>query len=384
MMVAGEASGDALGGPLMAALRAGGARHIDFFGVGGERMLAEGLEPLFPMSDLSLMGFAEVLPRLPRLLGRLGEAARAASARRPDAVVTIDSPGFNLRLAKRLSGAGIPLIHYVAPQVWAWRPGRARKIAGLLDHLLALLPFEPPHFEAEGLPCTFVGHPAIEAQVERGAGKRFRERHGIAAEAMVLLVLLGSREMEITRHRAAFAAALETLAARFPDLRLVAPTVAAVADAVAAEAEAWPLPALVVRGEAEKLAAFAAAEAALAVSGTVVLELALAGVPTVVAYRTGALNAWIARRLILVEHVSLPNLVLGHRLLPEFLQEACRPQPLAAAIGQILVDPDTRAQQTEGLREVRQRLDPGAPPPSQRAAQAVLDAIDRGPREKPR
>jgi lipid-A-disaccharide synthase len=379
MIVAGEPSGDALGGHLMAALRER-AGDVTFSGVGGLAMAAQGLSSLFPMAELSVMGFAEVAPRVPRLLRRIGETARAARSLRPSALVTIDSPGFNFRLAGRLAGSGIPLIHYVAPQVWAWRPGRARRIAAFLDHLLALLPFEPPYFEAVGLPCTYVGHPAIEAGADRGDGPAFRARHGIAAEATVLLVLAGSRGMEVSRHLSLFGEALNRLAPRIADLHVVSATVPGVAEHVRQAAAAWPVPTLVVEGEGEKYDAFAAADGALAVSGTVVLELALARVPTVVAYRANPVSGWLARRLVTVDYVSLPNLILDRGALPELLLGECRPDRLAAASEEILVDRDARDAQSRAMGEVAAKLEVAGLPPSHRAAETVLAAIERGPR----
>ena len=388
MMVAGEPSGDALGGRLMAALaeRTGGA--VGFRGVGGERMLARGLDHLFPMAELSVMGLVEVLPRAPHLLRRVRDTVHAVRAARPDALVTIDAPGFNFRVGRRLAGAGIPLIHYVAPSVWAWRPGRARKIARFLDHLLAVLPFEPPYFEDVGLPCTFVGHPVVEEGA--GAdGAAFRARHDIAPGAPLLALLPGSRRGEIERLLPRFAAAAARLAARMPELRVVVPTVPAVADAVerglAAHGRAGGglaargVGAIVLRESAEKADAFAASDAALAASGTVTLELAMAEVPMVVAYRMNPATVAVVRRLVSVDHVCLVNLIVGRGVVPEFIQEACTPDRLEAALARILVDRSARDVQIEAAREVRRRLRRDVTAPSHRAAQVVLDVLSRQP-----
>lgn len=374
-LVAGEPSGDALGASLMAALkeRTGGA--VRFAGVGGEGMAHQGLDSLFPMADLSVMGVAEVLPRLPRILRRLSETAREARRLRPAAVVTIDAPDFCFRLAKRLRGDGIPLIHYVAPSVWAWRPGRARKIAAFLDQLLALLPFEPPYFEREGLPCTFVGHPVVESGADLGDGRRFRERHGIAAEAPVICVLPGSRRSETSRLLPVFALAVAGLRASRPDLAAVVPVIGAVADEVAQAAANWPVPTTVLRGRADKIDAFAAADVALAASGTVALELAMAETPAVIAYRVSPVSAWLARRLIRVSYVSLVNLVLDRPVTPELLQEDCRPERLTAALDVLLTDEAARRAQIEAGREALLRLGRGGPSPGERAAAVVLDVI---------
>ncbi len=381
-VVAGEPSGDMLGARLMAALgrRTDGAAR--FAGVGGERMIAEGIESLFPMADLSVMGYLEVVPRLPLILTRLRQTAAAARALRPDAVITIDSPEFSLRLAHRLAGAGAPLIHYVAPQVWAHRPGRAAGIAGLLDHLLALLPFEPPYFERFGLPCSFVGHPVVEEGADRGDGAGFRTRHGIAPEATVVCMLPGSRPTEVVRLLPAFGDALGLLASRFPAIRAVVPTVATVASEVAAEAARWPVETVVVVGARERYDAFAAASVALAASGTVALELAIAGVPAVIAYKANPLTAWAARRMMRVPYVSLVNLILDRPVYPELLQERCRPDLLADAVGALLADRRAREAQSAEAREAVAEIGLGGPSPSGRAAEVILDVIAARPRNQ--
>ena len=382
MIVAGEPSGDGLGGRLMAALTELTGGDVAFTGVGGEAMAAQGLVSLFPMAELSVMGFAEVLPRIPLLLRRIRQTAAAALGARPEALVTIDSPAFTLRVAKRLAGRGIPLVHYVAPQVWAWRPGRAREVARFLDHMLALFPFEPPYFEAHGLSCSFVGHPVIESGAGGGDGAAFRSRHGLAPEAKLLAVLPGSRPSETARHLPPFAEALRRLQARFPGLHAVVPTLPPLAREVGAAARAWALPTIVIADEAEKFDAFAAAEAALAASGTVTLELALARVPTVVAYKTHPLTGWLARRLVTVDHVALPNLILGRPVMPELLLGECRGDLLAQAVGEILVDRAARDEQIGAMAALPAALGAGGERPSRRAAREVLEAIERGPRRR--
>ena len=376
-LVAGEPSGDVLGARLMRALKEETGGGVRFAGVGGPRMAAEGLDSLFPMSELTVMGLAEVLPRLPRLIRRIRQTARTAREMRPAAVVTIDAPDFSFRVAKRLKGAGIPLVHYVAPTVWAWRPGRARKIAPILDHLLTLLPFEPPYFEREGLSCDFVGHPVIESGADKGDGEAFRRSHGIDPEAPVVCVLPGSRHSETSRLLPVFSETLRRLAETNPSVQVVVPAAQSVAGEVTAAAAAWPFPALVILDETGKYAAFAAADAALAASGTVSLELALAGTPTVIAYRVSPLSAWIGRRLIRVRFVSLANIVLDREVVPEFLQERCRPDLLAPALGDLLNDPEVRQRQIEGAREAVAQLGGDGPLPSRRAARAVLSVFSQ-------
>ncbi len=375
-LVAGEPSGDVLGARLMAALKARDPA-VRFAGVGGPGMAAEGLDSLFPMSDLAVMGLTEVLPHLPRLLRRIAQTVEAAVRLRPDAVVTIDSPGFSFRVGRRLRGRAGPLIHYVAPTVWAWKPWRARRIAGFLDHLLVLLPFEPPYFEAVGLPCTFVGHPVVEGGADSGDGQAFRRRHGVPETAPVLCVLPGSRRSETDRLLPVFGDTLAELARRHTELRVVVPTVDTVADHVTAAVARWPLPATVVRGESEKRDAFAAADAALAASGTVALELAMAGTPAVIAYKLGAATAWLVRRLIRVRYANLVNLILDREAVPELLQENCRPDRLAAAVDRLLSDPSSRTGQQSAADEALRALGRGGTSPSGRAAEVVLGLMGR-------
>ncbi len=374
-LVAGEASGDLIGARLMAALkrRTGGA--VRFAGIGGERMAAEGLHSLFPMQELSLMGLVEILPRARHLLRRIRQTADAVLEMRPDAVVTIDSPGFTMRLAERLDGRGIRRIHVVAPQVWAWRPGRAVKIARLFDHLLTLMPFEPPYFTGHGLDCTVIGHPVVENGADRGDGDGFRSRHAIPDDCPLLCVLPGSRSAEIGRLAPVFGETLDRLAAGHPQLRAVVAAAPAVADLVRKAVARWSVPALVVEGDAEKYDAFAACGAALAASGTVTLELALAGTPMVVAYRVNPLTAWLGRRLIRIPYVALINVVLGRGAVPECLQEDCRADRLEAALAPLLDDPEAAAAQRRDCAEAARLVGLGGPPPSDRAAEAVLKVI---------
>ncbi len=374
-LIAGEHSGDALGSRLMAALKTQSAGRIGFAGVGGPRMKAEGLDSLFPMSDLSVMGLAEVLPRVPKLLRRLRQTVADIKARRPSAVVSIDAPDFCFPVAKRLKGQGIPLIHYVAPQVWAWRPGKAKVAAELFDRLIVLLPFEAPYFEAVGPSSAFVGHPVVETGAESGDGQAFRRRHGIPAEAPLICVLPGSRGNETARLLPIFGETLALLRKNLPDLRAVVPTVEGVAEQVAAAAAGWTPTPLITHGQADKLDAFAAADAALAASGSVTLELAVAKTPTVIAYKVNPLTALLARRLIRVRYINLVNLILDRQALPEFLQENCRPEKLAAALAGIFADDAARRAQRDAFEEVLQRLGLGGPPPSEKAAEIVLSMI---------
>ncbi len=383
-IIAGEPSGDALGGALMAALkeRTGGA--IRFAGIGGEHMAGQGLRSLVPLDELAIMGIAEVLPRARQIFRRVRETADAAVALQPAAVVTIDSSGFTWRVAERLRRRGerVILIHYVAPMVWAWRAAKARKIARWYDHLMTLLPFEPPFFTAVGLSCHYVGHPVLESGAERGDGAAFRRRHGIADAAEVLCLLPGSRHGEVRRLLPIFRRTIEALMHRYPGLVLVLPTIELVADAVAGATRSWPVQVTIVRGPAEKFDAFAASDVALAASGTVALELALAGLPAVIAYKMNPVTGWLARRLVRARFVNLVNVILDRLVVPELLLEECTPKGLSSALEHLLSDEAARAAQRAGYRESLARLGHGGLAPSLRAADDVL-AVMKARRSTP-
>jgi len=375
-VVSGEPSGDILAGRLMSALKAETGGEIRFAGVGGPRSEAHGLNSLFPMRELSVGGFAEVLPHLPRLIRRLKQTAEAVRTLKPDAVVTIDSPSFTLRVAEKLRDTGIPVIHYVAPQLWAWRPGRAKKLARRVDHIMALLPFEVAFFETHGIPCTYVGHTAIESGAGTGDGPAFRARHGLPPDATVLCVVPGSRHLEIKRTLPIFRETLTRLKETYPSLHIVIPVAPSVDEEVAADTRDWPFPVVAVTDPTERYDAFAACDAALAKSGTVTLELALADVPTVVAYQISAVSAFIIRRIgVSVQHASLVNLLAGREVVPEFLQEDCTPEKLAAALDVLLSSEEARETQRKEFREVRDILGGVTPLPSERAAKVVLDLV---------
>lgn len=380
-VIAGEPSGDALGAALMAGLHrlAPGAA---FEGVGGPMMAAQGLASRFPMDELSLMGLVEILPKYLHLRRRIRETAAAILAARPDAVITIDSPDFCLRVLRLVRAArpGLRTIHYVAPSVWAWRPGRAAKMAPLVDHVLALLPFEPPLMQAAGMGCTFVGHPiAAEPVVPLAEAAAFRVRHAIAPEAPLVLVLPGSRRGEVARLGPVFGAALGLALAGLPGARVVVPTVAAQAAQVRALAAGWPGAPVILdaarTGPADKRAAFAAADAALAASGTVSLELAAQGTPMVIGYRVHPVSEALIRRLLRIDTVTLVNLVSETRAVPEFLGPACTPQALAAALARLLQDPAARQAQARAMALTMARLGRGGEAPGLRAARAVLGAL---------
>ena len=377
-IVAGEASGDILGARLVAALRR--ARpDLTFTGIGGPAMAAEGIASPFPISDLALMGFAEVVPKLRLLSRRMAEAVEQVKAARPAVVVAVDSPGFTLRLAERIKPLGLPIIHYVAPQVWAWREGRVRKIARLVDRLLCLLPFEPEIFRAAGLDARFVGHPVLEAGADAGDAARFAARHGLAPGETPLIVMPGSRGGEIRRLLPVFGAAVERVAASRPGLRPVIPLAPAVAGAVAEAVHGWPGRPILLSDAADKPDAYAAARAAggagLIKSGTSSLEVAAGGVPMVVAYRVNPLTAAIARRLIRVRFASLVNILADAAVIPEYIQDRCTAPLLADALTALLSDPAARDAQATRFAALLKALRPPEGTPSAAAAAAVLELL---------
>jgi lipid-A-disaccharide synthase len=371
-LVAGEASGDILGARLMAALSAR-RPDIRFAGIGGARMQAQGLVSLFPMEELSLMGLAEVLPSLARLIRRLGETEADIASKQPAALVTIDAPSFTLRLAGRVRPKGVRLIHYVAPQVWAWRPWRVKRIARVVDRLLCLLPFEPAFFAGAGIDARFVGHPILEGAIA-GDAASFRARHALGEDRRILAVMPGSRGGELARHLPIFGGAITRLRGRVPALAPVALSLPRHAPRISA---AWPdVP--VITTDGEKRDALAAAAAALVKSGTSSLEVALAGAPQVVAYRVNPLTAAIVRRIVKVRHASLVNILADSPAIPELLQENCTGERLAAALLPLLTEPDATAAQARAYAEARAALSPpGGLRPSEAAAEAVLDALQQ-------
>ncbi len=380
-VIAGEPSGDKLGGALMQGLRTL-EPDVVFDGVGGPLMQAQGLTSRFDMSELSVMGIAEVLPKYRSLMRRINETAAAVVNTVPDVLVTIDSPDFCLRVARRVKAANpnIRTAHYVAPTVWAWRPGRAAKMAQMVDQVLALFPFEPPYMEAAGMACNFVGHPVVAEPVATDAdAMAFRERHGIG-DAPCLLVLPGSRRGEVGRLAPIFAEALRLVLAARPEIRVVLPAASSVAALVAELTRDWPGAPIILdpRGQTveaeatERRAAFRAANLALAASGTVSLELAAAGTPMVIAYDMNWLSRQLVTRMLQVDTVTLVNLVSDTRVVPEFLGANCMPKAIATSLLQVMADPDT---QREAMALTMQRLGQGGEAPGLRAARAVLDRI---------
>jgi lipid-A-disaccharide synthase len=384
-LIAGESSGDALGAALMQGLRSL-TPDVRFAGVGGPMMQAEGLSSLFPMDELSIMGLAEILPKYVHLKRRIRETARAIAADAPDVVITIDSPDFCLRVLALVkpSNPGLKTVHYVAPSVWAWRPGRAEKMARVVDHVLALLPFEPPYMTRAGMSCDFVGHPVTTQPVATDAdAAAFRADYGIGAKVPLILALPGSRKGEVARLGPVFGAALRPVLAAQPEARVIVPSVAARGQQVQALVADWPgAPVVLEAGQtdaATKRAAFHAADVALAASGTVSLELAAADTPMVIAYRMNALSEALITRLLRVDTVTLVNLVSETRAVPEFLGAQCKPEGIAKALTGLLRDGETRQAQRNAMAVTMQRLGRGGEAPGLRAARSVLAVLGASP-----
>ena len=381
-LVAAEESGDRLGAALMRALAQRCEGRVRFAGVGGHEMGAAGLTSLFPIDELAIFGFLAIPRRLPMILRRIREAASAVAAARPDALVIIDSPDFTHRVARRVRAAapGVPIVDYVSPSVWAWRPGRARAMRAYVDHVLAILPFEPRvHARLGGPPCTYVGHPLGEQIGELRPSEADTRRR--LADPPLVLVLPGSRSSEIRRLIGPFAATMRLAQERYGPLELVMPTVPALAARLREATATWPVRPRIVVDRGEKRAAFRQARAALAASGTVTLELALAGVPTVGAYRLGTLEIAVARAAVRlqteVDSFILANLVLGEKVVPEFLQGDCTAAALADALVPLLADTPERRRQFEAFARLDDVM--GLPAePSAKAADVILSVIRQG------
>ncbi len=341
-LVAGEPSGDLLGSRLMRAFKRAYGKEVQFCGVGGETMQREGLSSLFDIRDLAVMGLMEVVPSIPRILKRLKSVVRDIAQVQPDVVITIDSYSFSARVHQALKRAriSVPHFHYVAPQVWAWKKKRATVVHRFFDHLFVLLPQEPAYFEPHGMATTFVGHPVVESAAGAGNGSDFKKRYRIPVESRVMLMLPGSRKNEVRYLLADFMKTAEQMRLKHPDLFVVVPTVKTVEPQVRAALENWSVPHVVVLGEEERYHAFAAADMALSASGTVSLELAMAGVPHVIAYRVSPLTAALVKRLIQIRFVNLINILSDREIIPEMLQDKCTPNQLVTALEQVMRQSD--------------------------------------------
>lgn len=385
-IVAGEHSGDLLGGKLMAALDAESDSPIVFTGVGGETMEAEGLQSIFPLADVAVMGPLAILSRLPKLVRRVYQTVNAALKSDPDCVVIIDSPEFTHPIAKRIRKRkpAIPIVDYVSPSVWAWRPGRARKMRPYVDHLLALLPFEPEAHERLGGPsCSYVGHPMIEKlDLINGLDKdELLARLGLDPELPVLVVLPGSRPTEVRRLMEPFGETVSRLKDRIGAFEVIIPAVDSVRPLIEEGLENWPVKPHLVFGENDKFKAFRLAKTALAASGTVTLELGLSGVPMVVGYRVDKIASSL-RFLLKVPSVVLANLVIGKNVFPEYLQEDCTPEKLADALEPLFSDTPERRHQLAGLATIADKMILDGTTPSERAAKEVMSVIDTSIRKR--
>ncbi len=382
MIIAGEASGDLLGARLMTALKQHATEHLQFSGVFGTQMQEIGGSSLFPMEDLSVMGIAEVLPHIPKILKRLQTAVDHVISTQPDVVITIDSPGFSFRLAKKIKALKnngklkVVLIHYVAPSVWAWKPKRAAKIALLYDKLLTLLPFEPQYFTPHGLSTTFVGHPLVELELPPLSQNTFRTTHNISPYCHVLALLAGSRKGEIAKLLPVFLETAERLVKRYAGLQVVLPTLPHLVPLLKKLTQHSTLPLHITSDPAEKYAALQTATVALAASGTVSLELALCQTPTVIGYRLNALTAAIVKKVVRVKYVSIINLLLDKPVFPEYLQENCTVENLTNAVQHYLDTPAARDAFQQDCHRALAMLHPeGGISPSEKAAAVVLGAI---------
>lgn len=378
-LVATEESGDRLGASLMKALRQRLGADVNFIGVGGGGMEREGLASLFPISDLSIMGVAAVARQLPLILRRIRQTTAATIAASPDALVIIDSPDFTHRVARRVRkrAPSIPIVNYVSPSVWAWRPGRARAMLGYVDHVLALLPFEPKAYrELKGPPCSYVGHPLFqERAMLRPSAEEAARR---LASPPVLVVLPGSRRSEVRHLIGAIGGTLDRLRNEGIIFEAVLPTVPHVHDMVVDAVKDWKVQPRIVTGDDDRHAAFRIAHAALAKSGTVTLELAIAGVPMITGYMGTAIEAFVGRRLVKAFSVILPNLIVGEAVIPEYIQERWISDQLAPALRDILGDTQQRRRQIEAFAKLDEIMSTGSQTPSERAADIVIAQLRKG------
>ena len=377
-LIAGEPSGDLIGARLMNALKRLTEGQVRLSGIGGESMREEGLCSLFPISDIALMGLVEILPRLHVIRKRIHETVAQIVVDQPDVVVSIDAPGFCYDVWKGLRKTNIPLIHYVAPSVWAWRPDRAKKFAAELDHLLALLPFEPQYFLREGLRTTFVGHPVIEIAADRGNGLKFRSEYSISLKATVICVLPGSRRGEITKLLKIFKIAAQIIVKEIPDAVFLFPTVSYMKSIVMRKTSDWPNRVIILETVNEKFDAMAASNIAMAASGTVSLELGIAGVPHVIAYKMNMLTVLIFRALhgVKQKYANLVNILLDKEIVPELITDKCRSDLIADKLLSLVQNEGEAQTQIDEIQSALKILTPLEGSPSEVSAKVVLSVLN--------
>jgi lipid-A-disaccharide synthase len=375
-IIAGEPSGDLLGAHLLQALKTE-KPDMKFYGVGGPRMMAAGVDSLFPYHELALMGFVEILPYVFKIFARINFVVEDILAKQPDVVITIDVPGFTLRVVERLREAGCKakFVHYVAPTVWMYKPWRAALCAKLFDHMLLLLPFEKPYFEKEGLACTFVGHPIV-AETSPGSGIAFREKYQIPPHIKLFSLLPGSRGGEIKRHMPILARTVMLLAHQYKDIAIVVAVPKHALPYVAPYFQDCPFRAVITTNDEDKKNALAASDLAITKSGTIVLEIAQAGTPMIVTHRANALTAHMLRKQMLMPMVSLINILHQNTIIPELLQEQCTPEILADAASRLLSSPEQQKIQKDYCQSALAMLiPPGGKTPSKLAAEAILQLL---------
>lgn len=377
-LIAGEPSGDLLGSRLMRALRKKTDGKVEFYGVGGETMEQEGLMPLFDIADLSIMGIMEIIPSIPKVLRHLKNTVNDIIKVQPDVVITIDSWSFSARVHKALrkKKPGIPQVHYVAPQVWAWKKKRAKTMYKYIDHLMTLLPYEPKYFTPYHLATDFVGHPVIESEALHADGEKFRRDFRVGADKRVISILPGSRKTEVSKLLPEFLKAAEELYIQNPDLQFVLPTVKTVSKAVKDVVKGSTLPIVITETQNDRYNAFKASDAAIAASGTVALELAILDVPHVVAYKVSPFSAILARKFLKIQFVNLSNILLGREIVPELLQERCVPGNIRSYLSGLLQKDDLYERQMEGFKKVRKVLGLGMQTPSENASDIILKIIE--------
>jgi lipid-A-disaccharide synthase len=372
-LIAGEPSGDAIGARLIFALNELSRGTVKFTGLGGETMKIGGFESLFPIQELSVMGLVEVLPHVRRILRRIDEVAEDIAQKRPDLIVTIDSPSFSARVAKRITHLDIPKVHYVAPTVWAWRAWRVHKFKRYYDHLMAILPFEPPYFEKVNLPCTFVGHPVLEYGADKGDGDSFRRRHNLSMAIPLICTLPGSRRGEVGRHIEIFGKALEIFGSKSRDYNIVIPTLSHLSKFIQEATADWLVAPIIIDGPEEKYDAMAASDVSIAASGTVALETAIARVPTVIAYKVNPITGFLVRHLAHVDFVNILNILASREIIPERLLGECTPGNLAISLAYLMGEGGKR--QIVELAPYIAQLGNGAEVPSMVAAKFLFNGV---------